>query len=201
MGIVACEQVIPPHSGLLQARSKFFRVLRVKYCSESTLGRQPSEAVSSVFRDQGLSEDSAMTFEDARTRLWNHANLPGNQFPETQSLVWALWEAGRRKVAPDFGSFGDDILACLQAINARLNGPVPSARIGPREDSTGIAELAYPIACIIEAGLESHRRWSREATFDQAIRDELLGLLHRVSYAWSQVLAGDIDHLLEGFCP
>jgi hypothetical protein len=76
---------------------------------------------------------------------------------------------------------------------------VPSAKVGITQDTIAIAEAAYPVACIIEAGLESHRRWSREATFDQSIRDELEELVHRVSYAWCQVLAGDIDDLLEGF--
>ena len=28
-----------------------------------------------------------MTFEDACARLWNHANLAGEQLPETESLV------------------------------------------------------------------------------------------------------------------
>ena len=140
-----------------------------------------------------------MTFEDARARLWNRANLPGDQFPETESLVWVLWDAGRRRVAPDLRPLGGAVLACLEPVNHRVNGPVRSARIDVRQDTTAIAEVAYPIACIVEAGLESHRRWSREATFDQSIRDELEELVHRVSYAWGQVLAGDIDNLVEGF--
>jgi hypothetical protein len=57
----------------------------------------------------------------------------------------------------------------LEAVNHRVNGRVPSARIDVRQDTTAIAEVAYPIACIVEVGLESHRRWAREATFDQSI--------------------------------
>jgi hypothetical protein len=78
-----------------------------------------------------------MTFEIARARLWNHANLPGEQFPETESLVWVLWDAGRRGVVPDLQSLFGDILACLEAVNVRLNDPVPSERGGPREASRG----------------------------------------------------------------
>jgi hypothetical protein len=96
------------------------------------------------------------------------------------------------------GPLGSAVRACLEAVSDRVNGPVPSARID-RQDTTAIAEVAYPIACIVEAGLESHRRWSREAIFDQSIRDELEELVHRVSYAWCQLLAGDIDNLVEGF--
>lgn len=140
-----------------------------------------------------------MTFEDARARLWNHANLPGDRFPKTESLVWSLWDASQRRVAPDLGPPGDAVLACLEAVNHRVNGPVPSARVDVRQDTSAIAEVAYPIACIVEAGLESHRRWSRDAIFDQSLRDELEELVHRVSYAWCQVLAGDIDDLVEGF--
>jgi hypothetical protein len=98
------------------------------------------------------------------------------------------------------GPLGSDVLACLEAVNHRVNGPVPSAR-DVRQDTTAIAEVAYPVACIVEAGLESHRRWSREATFDQSVRDDLEELVHRTSYAWCQVLAGDIDDLVEGFGP
>jgi hypothetical protein len=140
-----------------------------------------------------------LTFEEARDRLCNHANLPGEQFPETESFCWALWDADRRRVAPELQSLFSDILACLEAVNVRLNGPVPSERDGPREDSTPIAEVAYSIALIIDEGLEYHRRWSREATFTQAFRDQLEELVHRVAFAWCQVLASDIDDLLEGF--
>src|SRR5262245_34591318 len=114
-----------------------------------------------------------MTFEDACARLWNHANLPGARYPETESFAYALWEAGRRRVPPELNSLGSDILACPEAVNFGINGPMPSARIGTREDSSSIVELAYPISLIIEAGLESHRRWAREAVFDRVIRDEL----------------------------
>jgi hypothetical protein len=75
---------------------------------------------------------------------------------------------------------------------------VPSTR-KDTQDTAAIAQVAYPIACVIEAGLEFHRRWSREAIFDQSVRDELEELVHHTSYAWCQVLAGDIDDLLEGF--
>jgi hypothetical protein len=140
-----------------------------------------------------------MTFNEARARLWNHANLPGEQLPERESLVWVLWDAGRSGVAPDLKSLGSEILACLKAVNDQVNGPVPSARIGARQDTPAIVDVAYPISLILEAGLAAHRRWSREATFDQALRDELEELLHRASYAWCQVLAGDVDDLIEGF--
>ncbi len=140
-----------------------------------------------------------MTFEEAIARLCNHANLPGGQLPETESFGWVLWDAERNRVAPDVQPLCGDILDCLEAVNGRLNGPVPSERRGPREDSTAIAEVAYPVACIIDEGLEYHRRWSRGATFTQAFRDQLEELVHRVSYAWEQVLASDIDILLEGF--
>jgi hypothetical protein len=142
-----------------------------------------------------------MNLDEARARLWNHANLPGDQLPPTESLVWVLWDAEQRRVAPDLESLGSDIHACLSAVNHQIKGPLPSARTGIRQDAPAIFEVAYPISVIIEAGLASHRRWSREATFDQAIRDELEELLHRVSFAWCQALAGDVDDLLEGFDP
>jgi hypothetical protein len=140
-----------------------------------------------------------MTTEDILLLLANHANLPGVRFPETGSLAWVLWNADRRRLAPDLGPIGSDPLSCLEAINLRLNGPVPSTRVGIREDSHTIAEVAYSMACILESGLRYHRRWTREAAFTQEIRDELEDLLHRVSYAWCQVLAGDMDDVLEGF--
>jgi hypothetical protein len=93
---------------------------------------------------------------------------------------------------------GTAVLARLEAINHRVNGPEPSTRTDT-QDTAAIAQVAYPIACVIEAVLKSHRRWSLQATFDQSVRDELDELVHRTSYAWCQVLAGDIDDLLEGF--
>jgi hypothetical protein len=141
-----------------------------------------------------------MTFDIASARLWNHAKLPGEQFPAVESFIWALWDADRERVAPHLETLVADILSCLEAANVQLNGPVPLERaVGPRQDSTAIVEVAYPIALIVEGGLKYHRRWSRDAIFTQAFRDDLEKLVHRVSFAWCQVLAGDIDDLLEGF--
>ena len=86
---------------------------------------------------------ASMTTEDVLLRLANHANLPGERFPETESLVWVLWNADRRRLAPDLGRIGSDLLSCLEALKLRLNGPVPSTRIGIRENSNTIAEVAY----------------------------------------------------------
>ena len=74
--------------------------------------------------------------------------VPGDGEPRL-GLVGRWSEAG----SPGLETAGGAVLACLEAINHRVNGPVPSAKVGVRQDTIAIAEVAYPIACIIESCL------------------------------------------------
>ncbi len=41
-------------------------------------------------------------------------------------------------------------------------------------------------------------KWRHNATFDSTVIDQLEYCTYLISFAWDQVLAGDVDDLLEG---
>jgi hypothetical protein len=141
--------------------------------------------------------ETGMTYQDACLRLANHANLAGEQLPADESFAVVLGIASRRHAPPDLRAVLADIIACLEAVNHELNGPVPSESIGGNKERD-IAAVAYAVSGIVVYGLQARRRWEREGLFTPQDRDGLLEAVYRIAYAWDQVLAGDIDDILEG---
>ncbi len=138
-----------------------------------------------------------MTYAEAVHRLVNHASLPasaylGSELPIHESLLDLPWLDTGDYSASKFEFLADDVIACLGVVNRELNGTVPSESFD-RSNESVIVEVAYPVACII-SGLLGHDL-SRRPVLPADIR---VGAAYRIAYAWSQVLAGDIDNLLEG---
>lgn len=52
---------------------------------------------------------------------------------------------------------------------------------------------------ILTSGLRYFRDWTAADRFERATRDMLADCLYRIEYAWDQVLAVDIDDLLDGY--
>jgi hypothetical protein len=138
-----------------------------------------------------------MNYADARLRLANHANLPGEQLPEAESLGWVLWNATRTGTKPNLAPLLADIIACLEVVNHELNSPIPSESKGQMTEAV-IAEVAYSVSGILVDGLRYHRQWVRESLFEDADRGALADAVFRIAFAWDQVLAGDIDDIMEG---
>lgn len=138
-----------------------------------------------------------MNFDDARMRLANHSNFPGTNLPEQKSFVWQLWRADKTGLAPNL-DLCDDVIACLEIVNCVLNGPFPSESTTRLQHKQLPADVVYAISGIISAGLRFHREWSRNGRIDSSICRSLEDATYRIAYAWEQVLAGDIDDILEG---
>jgi len=137
------------------------------------------------------------SYEVARQRLWNHSNLPqGTGAPDDQSFLFALYKY-ETDMDPLPFELADDVIACLSAANIEYNGSIPSNNTGSRNKRV-VQDLAYAVSRIIIGGLSHYRDWSRREMFTPDVRDALLDALHRIAYAWDQMLAGDIDDLTEG---
>jgi hypothetical protein len=139
-----------------------------------------------------------VNFDDAQMRLAIHSNVPGTNLSEHESFVFHLWQADQSRSVPKL-DLCDDVIACLEVVNREWNGPLPSEskmRIQNRQLPT---DLVYSVSGIISSGLRYRRRWSRNGRFDSSICDWLEDSTYRIAYAWDQVIAGDIDDILEGF--
>ena len=92
------------------------------------------------------------------------------------------------------------MIVCLEVVNRQINGTVPSESTKRIDERDGVInDIAYSVSGIISSGISYFRQWSKEQHFTTEVRDELIEGIHRISFAWDQVLAGDIDELLEDF--
>ena len=125
-----------------------------------------------------------MTFEEAFASVLNHANLPGrrtNEQFEHQSLSAAI-----KTGSGDLDELMTDLLTSANVIAAELSRGRPD--LGRLR-----MQAAYAISCVLADGL---RYWPLSDTKPQAHRH-----LATLAYALTQLLAGDVDDLLEGFEP
>lgn len=140
-----------------------------------------------------------MDYEYAKARLLNHASLlpPSMQMPDAESFCFNLWKADRERVPPAaLDRLYEDILACLEAINHALNGPVPSETTANGAAQTEV-QLVYAVATILDEAWEYYCRWQSGRIFGQPILEHLACINRCISCAWVGVLAGDIDSLGE----
>ncbi|MCE9526872.1 MAG: hypothetical protein K8R36_12545 [Planctomycetales bacterium] len=140
-------------------------------------------------------------YEAVTKRLLNHAGLPDARNEKelrNRSLSYQLYVADRERTRPDLALL-DDVVDCLAVLNNCVNGPDPDARPpGPRKQPVP-DEVAYSIACILTASLEYYRKWSVGQRFSDDVLTTLLIGIHKISFCWMQLLAGDITNLAEGF--
>jgi hypothetical protein len=138
-----------------------------------------------------------MDYLQAIDRLWNHSNLPRSFSSENESLIYGLYQANRTNISPMIEPLVDDVIKCLEIVNFEINGSKPSMNIN-RANQAALVDVSYPISGIICDILIYYRRWQRNNLYSIIIQDSLLDAAIKVSYAWDQILAGDIDDLLEG---
>jgi hypothetical protein len=138
-----------------------------------------------------------MTYQEACLRLANHSNLAGEQLPAEESFGQILRNASAMHPPSGLNTLVADIIACLEVVNREWHGPVPSKAFG-RIGVRGIVEVAYAVSGIIVDGLRYQRRWEQEGLFGQQERDALREAVYRIAFVWDQVLAGDVENLLEG---
>lgn len=137
-----------------------------------------------------------MNYETACERLLNHGNLPHglSQAPDEESLLFVLWNAHKSKVAPDnLAAMAKDIVRCLEVVNKRWNGAVPSETF----DSVKEIErcLVSAISQIIHECWQYFREWEETELFEPEFLRQLSLTAWTISCAWNAVLAGDIDDI------
>lgn len=93
-----------------------------------------------------------------------------------------------------------DALACLSVINRAANGDVPSKVVGVRPSPAVLSDAAYPVALLVSGGLLMLSRIRQSATGQSlaGFEDALIKATTVSSYAWAQVLAGDMDDICDG---
>ena len=139
-----------------------------------------------------------MNFETAKKRLFNHANLPQGpaDAPDQQSLLFILSDARRSNVAPAaLSSLRRDVIDCLEVVNRELNGALPSNTFGGKTEIE--RDAAYAVSRILHGCWDCFLAWRRNDLFTPEARRELAYCAWSISFAWTAVLAGDIDSLHE----
>jgi len=124
----------------------------------------------------------------AITRLLWHAGLDDGGSTDVPSIALNTWPRG--SLTPDFHEAIADCLYTLATLNREMNGDVPS-RTAVRVEKIP-RSLVYAMTEIIRMirDCQEHTQGQSDAiAFSQAAR--------RIETAWSAVLAGDIDNVLE----
>lgn len=139
-----------------------------------------------------------MNFETARNKLSNHANLTFDLVnpPDEESLLFVLFNANKLKIAPtELLSIRQEIIECLEIINIKWNGAIPS------NTSDGDKEieryLVNALSQIIHSCWEYFREWQENRLFEQEVLHQLSFTTWSISCAWNAVLAGDIDSIAQ----
>lgn len=139
-----------------------------------------------------------MDFESSRKRLLNHANLTYGLIDavDEESLLFVLFNADKSKLPPtELLPITQDIINCLEAVNKKWNGAVPS------NTSDGDKELerhlVFAVSQIIHSCWEYFRQWQESKLFEAEILNQLSFTAWSISSAWMAVLAGDIDSIAE----
>ncbi len=138
-----------------------------------------------------------MTYEEAIARVLNHAKLPPlkkTEVDEETGFLWLAWKADSANQIPDAREAYRDLLDCLEVINHKLNGAMPSRTNDARKQSPDRL-VAYAVSSIVSATLQYYVRWSHKKGLDPATLEQFLVMAMGMSCAWDAVLAGDIDSI------
>lgn len=134
-----------------------------------------------------------MNYHEALARLRNHSGHTTTS--DERSLLYCLWKSDQESIEPELSPHVEDVLACLAVANLEMNGPRPSETFD-RPNPAVIADVAYPVACLLDDLLRRQRDWSRSEHCSAAFLEALRDAAHRIALAWEMVLAGDHDDLL-----
>ena len=137
-----------------------------------------------------------MDYSDALKKLRNHANSPGSGLPESESFLFALWQAERQSCIPELRNLFDDILDCLETVNHELNTKQPSENIGGKAEAFP-RSLVADVSGILSVSWRNYWQWSSSQQFTESFRTEFAVMLVQIGIAWDAVLAGDIDDIRE----
>jgi hypothetical protein len=118
----------------------------------------------------------------------NYASVQGVEEPTRKQLTVEVVRAVKLEA-----------LKCLEAINRAANGEVPSEVIGQGPNPSVLTDAAYWVALLITSGqLSLSRIRFVDKNAMPELQDALIDATTTLSYAWAQVLAGDMDDICEG---
>jgi hypothetical protein len=130
-----------------------------------------------------------MVSDQTIARLRWHAGFDGQPSPRGSSIFSST--TSQIRSAADFESALSDCLETLSVLNRAQNGDVPSSTIGAVEDHLPRG-LVYAMTEIVRMIRDRERR-----TSDKSEAITLARAAWQIDTAWSAVLAGDIDDLLD----
>jgi len=130
-----------------------------------------------------------MNSQDLAKRLRSHANLPGGAVG-VDGLCMHVWSWRSKGAVLSIAAPLSDLLHCLQLLNAE-----PRTRERPLLSDSEAQSAAYSLSCII-GKLASVIRSAR-ACADAESKQRLEWALDVTAHAWSQVLAGDIEDIIQ----
>ena len=123
--------------------------------------------------------------------------MPRSFSSENDSLISCLYQAEGSNQPPSIDHLVEDVIHCLEFVNHELNGTNHSEFVGSANHVV-LEQVSYPVSGIISKILLYYRKWQRSNLFSSSVHDALLDAVLKIAYAWDQVLAGDIDDILEG---
>ncbi|SFQ81304.1 hypothetical protein [Hymenobacter arizonensis] len=137
-----------------------------------------------------------MEYPEAVQRLLNHANLPSAGVPETEGLLQAL--AREPVPGPAVARQLADVVACYEALNRHLNGPVPSERSWASKAAAPLDRaLAYAVSTLF-CGCWQHLGPGPAAELvEPAAYAARRAVAHTVELGWNFVLASDYDSIAQ----
>jgi hypothetical protein len=139
----------------------------------------------------------SIDYMTALRRLENHANFPGSDDSLAPSSIIAILRLAEQSgTLANIEQHAADVVQCLQVANLELNGEKPSESSSGMKSSVPLT-LAYCVSGILSGSIAFHRRWAKKTLFPVEELESLEASVHMISYAWDQLLAGDIDDLQE----
>jgi hypothetical protein len=161
-----------------------------------TNGHEENESVHSRQRIAYGIGFQPMDYSHALQRLSNHANAPNSNLPESESLLFALWQDGRQSRVPEIQNLSDDVLTCLEVVNHKLNTQHPSDAVEGKAEALH-RSLVGNVSMILSTGWRYYGEWTSNRKFTESFCAELATTLVQLGYAWNVVLDGDIDDIRE----
>jgi hypothetical protein len=137
-----------------------------------------------------------VTFDEAVSRLRNHANLPESGSPD-DSTLFLLWQANRSRTFPSLVRCYVDIMDCLEILNHQWNGRVPSETPNSTKQMVLDRWIVYSVNLIIRGVWQYREEWEKPKVFPEDVLAHLVYFAWAVGCAWDGVLAGDVDSLPE----
>lgn len=136
-----------------------------------------------------------MNIGEAKNVLLHHGNIPGphaGDRPATDSLAYQLsaMRRGRDRGDSSLDELVDEVVSALEVMNRELNGDRPSETRWSDKRQTVDRLVVYAISAMQFEGLRAARVLQQKGDERAHL---VIDLVLKVSSAWEDCMAGDID--------